>query len=165
MEGYPEDVGADLILPLIIGAALAAGGPAATETPKDYMERLYAGYRDSNFNPLTHPSLYFAPRLVDALKEDARLARGEVGYVDGDPICQCQDPDGLQASVTDVTQKAPDQAKVRVSIGLAGYDARPATFSLVMTHEGWRIADVSSPDEPSFLQGIEKSNREQRAGH
>ena len=37
MEGYPEDVGADLILPLIIGAVLAAGGPAATETPKDYM--------------------------------------------------------------------------------------------------------------------------------
>jgi len=165
MESHPENVGASLILPLIIGVALGAGGPTAAETPKAYMERLYASYRDASFNPLTHPSLYFTPRLVAALKEDARLAKGEVGYVDGDPICQCQDPDGLQASVTGVSQKGPDQAEVRVSIGLTGYDARPATFSLIMTHKGWRIADVSSPDEPSFLYGIEKSNREQRTGH
>ena len=165
MEGHPEDVGASLILPFIIGATLGAGGAAAAETPKAYMERLYASYRDASFNPLSHPSLYFTPRLVAALKEDARLAKGEVGYVDGDPICQCQDADGPQAYVTGVTQKAPDQAEVHVSIGLTGYEARPATFSLIMTHRGWRIADVSSPDEPSFLNGIEKSNRDQRAGH
>ena len=154
-----------MILSFIIGAALGAGEPPAAETPKAYMERLYASYRDASFNPLTHPSLYFTRRLVAAFKEDARLAKGEVGYVDGDPICQCQDPDGLQASVTGVTQKARNQAEVRVSIGLTGYEARPATFSLIMTNKGWRIADVSSPDEASFLNGIEKSNREQRAGH
>ena len=112
-----------------------------------------------------HPERYFAPRLLAAIKEDARLANGEVGYVDGDPICQCQDPDGLHATVTGVTQQGRDKAIVRVSIGFTGYKARPTTYTLVQTKAGWRIADVSSADEASFLQGIEKSNREMRGKH
>jgi len=100
---------------------------------------------------------------VAALNEDARLAHGEVGHVDGDPICQCQDPDGLQATVIQVSPNGSAKAKVQVSIRLRGYEARPATFSLIMTKAGWRIDDVSSPDEPSFRRGIEESNRAQRS--
>jgi hypothetical protein len=149
---------------MMLLALLVAAAPAA-ETPKAYMERLYAGYRNSSFNPFDHPERYFAPRLLAAIKEDTRLANGEVGYVDGDPICQCQDPDGLHARVTGVTQQGRDKAIVRVSIGFTGYKARPTTYTLVQTKAGWRIADVSSADEASFLQGIEKSNREMRGKH
>ena len=151
-----------MILPLLIGAALASG---QHESPRGYMERLYASYRNPSFNPLTHPSRYFSPRLVAALNEDARLAHGAVGHVDGDPICQCQDPDGLQATVIQVSPNGSAKAKVQVSIRLRGYEARPATFSLIMTKAGWRIDDVSSPDEPSFRRGIEESNRAQRSRH
>ena len=76
-----------------------------------------------------------------------------------------QDPDGLHATVTGVTQQGRDKAIVRVSIGFTGYKARPTTYTLVQTKAGWRIADVSSADEASFLQGIEKSNREMRGKH
>ena len=93
---------------MMLLALLVAAAPAA-ETPKAYMERLYAGYRNSSFNPFDHPERYFAPRLLAAIKEDARLANGEVGYVDGDPICQCQDPDGLHATVTGVTQQGRER--------------------------------------------------------
>ena len=153
-----------MIFPILIGAVLGASSPAG-ETPKAYMERLYASYRDSSFNPLTQPGLYFSPRLVAALREDERLADGEVGYVDGDPVCQCQDPDGLKATVADVAQDGTDRAKVRVSIGLAGYEPRAATFSLVRTKAGWRIDDVASADEPSLLHALEVSNRRQRTEH
>ncbi len=149
---------------MMLLAMLFAAAPAV-ETPKAYMERLYASYRNQNFNPFDHPERYFAPRLLAAIKEDARLANGEVGYVDGDPICQCQDPDGLNASVTSVTQRGREKAIVRVSIGFTGYKPRPTTYTLVRTKAGWRIADVSSANEPSFLAGIEKSNREMRAKH
>ena len=151
-----------MILPLLLGAALASG---QHESPRAYMERLYASYRNSSFNPLTHPARYFSARLAAALNEDARLAHGEVGYVDGDPICQCQDPDGLRAIVIGVSQKGPAEVDVRVSISLSGYEARPATFSLIMTKAGWRIDDVWSSDEPSFRRGIEESNRAQRSKH
>jgi len=146
-----------MLLALLVAAASAA------ETPKAYMERLYASYRDAHFNPFDHPERYFAPKLLAAIKEDARLANGEVGYVDGDPICQCQDPDGLHASVIGVTRQGRDRAIVRVSIAFTGDKPRPTTYTLLHTSAGWRIADVSSADEPSFLGGIEKSNREMRA--
>jgi hypothetical protein len=154
--------GAELILPLLIGAAI---GASRAETPQGYMERLYANYRDPSINPLAHPARYFAAPLVAAFKEDARLARGEVGYLDGDPICQCQDPDGLRASVTKVARPSAGKADVSVSIAFPGDEPRVARFSLVLTNAGWRIADVSSIDEPSLLRAIEKSNGAQRSKH
>ena len=149
---------------MMLLALLIAAAPTA-ETPKAYMERLFASYRVTNFNPFDRPELYFAPRLLSAIKEDARLAKGEVGYVDGDPICQCQDPGGLHATVSGVRQQDRDTALVSVSIGLTGYEPRPTTFTLVHTAAGWRIADVSSGDEPSFLHGIEQANRAARRKH
>ena len=144
--------------------AAAAAQPQA-ETPRAFMERLYAGYRDSDFSPFEHPERVFAPRLLAAINEDSRLNQGEVGYLDGDPICQCQDATGLKTTITRVRLQGRDNARVSVAIGLTGYKPRPATFTLVRIRGGWRIADVSSPDEPSMLKGIERSNREARARH
>ena len=81
---------------MLILLAVAAAQPPA-QAPKAWLEHVYAGYRSESFNPFDHPDRYFSPRLAAAIAEDARLAKGEVGYLDGDPICQCQDPDGLQA--------------------------------------------------------------------
>lgn len=132
------------------------------ETPRAYLERIYASYRSPNFNPFDHASRYFAPRLLAAIREDARLAKGEVGYVDGDPICQCQDPDGLHARVTHLTQQNDTKAVAEVILDFTDSTARRVKFSLVRTSAGWRIADVSSGDEPSLLHAIEESNRKAR---
>jgi Protein of unknown function (DUF3828) len=146
---------------ILVLLAAAAAQPA--ETPQKFMERLYAEYRHSDYSPFTHPGQVFAPRLLSAINEDSKLAKGEVGYLDGDPVCQCQDSGGMRPSITGVTQLGPDKAIVRVSIGWEHDPARPARFSLVRTRAGWRIADVSSADEASLLGALEKSNREERA--
>jgi hypothetical protein len=150
-----------MMLALLLAAAPA---PAASGNPRQFMTRVYAQYRHKDFSPFTHPGLYFSPRLKAAIAEDARLAHGEVGYVDGDPICQCQDAAGMTPRVTAVTQHGTS-ATVRVTIGWAHDPARPATFTLIRTPAGWRIADVGSADEPSLIAAIEKSNRELRAKH
>jgi hypothetical protein len=142
---------------LLLAAAAAAAPP--TDTPKAFMEQLYAQYRNSDYSPFNHPSQVFAPRLLTAINEDSRLAQGEVGYLDGDPVCQCQDADGLKAAVIRVKLQGADKATVSVSIGMTGYKPRPAEFSLVRTRAGWRIADVSSANEKSLLAGLEQSNR------
>ena len=142
-------------------ALLLAATPAA-ETPRQFMTRVYAQYRHPDFSPFTHPERYFSPRLRAAIAEDARLAHGEVGYVDGDPVCQCQDAAGMRPSVTAVAQHGAN-ATVRVTIGWEHDPARPATFILVRTKAGWRIADVGSADEPSLLSAIETSNRKLKA--
>jgi hypothetical protein len=156
-----------MILGLIAATALGASTVPAigAGTPRAFMETLYAGYRNPSYNPFDHPSRVFAPRLIAAINEDSRLAHGEVGYVDGDPVCQCQDPSGMHASIAGVTQHGRDKASVKVSIAWdSGDKPRPTRFDLVRTRAGWRIADVSSADEPSFLGAIEKANREARKG-
>jgi hypothetical protein len=149
---------------ILLFLAAAAAHPQA-ESPKAFMERLYESYRKHDYSPFDHAERVFAPRLLAAINEDSKLAHGEVGYVDGDPVCQCQDADGLHAKVTGVTRQSRDKAVVRVVLDFTDSTARRVRFSLVRTAAGWRIADVSSSDEPSFLHGIEESNREARAKH
>jgi len=145
--------------------ALLAAEAQPAQTPRAYMERIYASYRSANFSPVNHPELYFAPRLRAAIAEDARLAKGEVGYVDGDPVCQCQDAAGLHARVIRVASRGSAKALAEVLIDFTDSTARRVKFSLVRTRAGWRIADISSADEPSFLHGIEAANRKARARH
>ena len=148
-----------MILLLLAAAAAQPQG----DTPRAFLERVYANYRKPNFNPFAHLDRYFTPRVVAAIREDVRLAKGEVGYLDGDPICQCQDTEGMRAFVTKVIEQGRDKAMVDVSIGWPNDKPRPSKFSLVRTRSGWRIADVSSAGEPSFLHAIEESNRQQRS--
>ena len=145
--------------------ALLLGASSPAESPKAWMERVYASYRDRDFSPFDHPGRYFAPRLVAAINEDSRLAHGEVGYIDGDPICQCQDSDGMRPRILGVTRQGANRASVKVLIDWQDSTARKARFDLVRVHGGWRIADVASGDERSFLRAIEASNREARTRH
>ena len=148
---------------MLLVLLLAAAAPA--DTPEAWMERVYANYRNKDFSPFDHAEQYFAPRLNAAIKEDARLAHGEVGYVDGDPICQCQDTSGMRPRIIKVTLQGATRASVLVLLDWQDSTARRARFSLVRLRGGWRIADVASGDERSFLQAIEKSNREARGRH
>jgi hypothetical protein len=149
----------------MIVLALFAAALQLTETPKSFMQQLYAHYRDPNFSPFTHPDRVFAPKLLAAINEDSKLANGEVGYLDGDPICQCQDASGMRPAITNVTQQGPERATVRVMIAWPHDKPQPVRFSLVWTRSGWRIADTSSPDERSLLAALETSNRKLRAKH
>jgi hypothetical protein len=144
---------------------LLAASAAQPETPTAFMERLYASYRQRDYSPFRHPDRVFAPRLVRAIAEDARLSKGEIGYVEADPVCQCQDTDGLHAAVRKVTADGPSRATAEVVLDFTDSTPRRVKFSLVRTTAGWRIADVSSADEPSFLRGIEASNRKARHKH
>ena len=75
------------------------------------------------------------------------------------------DSDGLHATVARVTMQAPAKALAEVILDYTDSTARRVRFSLVRTAAGWRIADVASGDEPSFLRAIEDSNRKARRRH
>jgi hypothetical protein len=150
---------------LLLVAALAVQSPG--ETPATKLAQVYSEYRNPDFSPFVHPERYFAPRLLKAVREDERLAgQGKVGYLDWDPLCQCQDSAGLQARVVSVKVTSHTSAIARVRLDFSP-PAEPwkstVTISLIETSRGWRIADVSSADEPSLLRELEASNRRQRS--
>ena len=149
----------------MILAALALATAPVAETPKSFLEQVYASYRDHDFSPFEHADRYFAPRLKAAIDEDARLAKGEVGYLDGDPICQCQDADGLRSKILRMRLQTSGRAQAEVLLDYPDSTATHVRFTLVRTKAGWRIADVAVSDEPSLLNALEASNRKALARH
>ena len=149
---------------LLFVATVAA--QAAQESARSAIRHLYAEYKNSDFSPLAHPERYFAPRLLRAIRDDERLAgAGSVGYLDLDPLCQCQDTAGFHAEVVNVTATSQTAAAARVRLDFRA-PAKPWRSSvkviLVDTPAGWRISDIASKDEPSLLRALEHSNQQQR---
>ena len=142
-------------------AAMAAPVPR-TETPKAFVERLYAGYRDPDYSPLARPQRVFAPPLVAAIREDQRLSRDEVGFMDADPLCQCQDPAGLKPLIREARMRTARTATVRMRLDFGASDVRELRLDLVRTAAGWRIADLGTPDSPSMLSDLQRFNRRRR---
>jgi hypothetical protein len=138
--------------------ALMLGAAPPAETPTAFVDRLYSGYRDPDYSPLSRPERVFAGPLVAAIREDSRLSKGEVGYMDADPLCQCQDPAGLKPRIGAVRLSGRGRASVPVAID-SGSDRRELRLSLARTSAGWRIADVATADEPSLLESLRRFNR------
>ena len=145
---------------MLIWLALAAAAPI--QTPTAFIQQVYAEYRHQGFSPLARPEKFFSPALAAAIRKDG--AAGEVGYLDGDPLCDCQDYDRISASVRSVSQPSPRAASARVHVLLSPREARDLRLSLAMTQSGWRIADVVGPDRQSLLGELQRSN-ERRFSH
>lgn len=143
---------------LAFASALLAAAPLA-EAPRAFVERIYAGYRDPDYDPLARPEQVFAPALVAAIREDRKLSSDEVGYMDADPLCQCQDAAGLRAAIGDARPSGRKLAAARVRITFGGSDRRDLRLKLVRTAAGWRVADIATADEPSLLDSLGRFNR------
>lgn len=135
-------------------------------SPRAFVEDLYGQYRkDANFSPFTHPEQWFDPDLIAAINEDAQLANGEVGAVDGDPICSCQDASGMDAKVEGVEQTSPTTAVATVNLWAGGPDQRALKVDLVAVDGRWRVHDVhgGAEGDASFLEYVRKANAEAKA--
>jgi hypothetical protein len=146
---------------LTLAAALLAAAPPA-ETPRAFLERVYAGYRDEDYGPLARPRRIFAPPLVAAIEEDGRLSGGEVGYMDADPLCQCQDHSGLRPLIRQVRRPTPKTATADIALTFSGLERRDLKVRLVRTGTGWRVADIATADEPSLLESLRRFNARRR---
>jgi hypothetical protein len=150
MVDGPED-GRKMIL-----AALALAGAQAAQAPREFIEKIYESYSEEGFNPLAEPGLYFTPELTAAIEKDS--SGGEVGYLDGDPLCDCQDYDRLSAKVVTILQPSPRAATAHVHVDLGKGQVRDLQFRLNLTPLGWRISDVLGADHHSLLHELEVAN-------
>src|SRR5262249_22379005 len=102
-----------------IASPVAAAPDAASA--RAFVEKLYSHYpsnpKGSTFNPTSkNAGEVFEPGMIAAFREDARLAKGEVGFVDADPLCQCQDDSGLKSKVVSVTMTSANGADAVVNL-------------------------------------------------
>jgi hypothetical protein len=147
-----------LAVVLAVGLAGTSHGrePAG---PEAFLRHLYAPYvaGDTTADPTGKPApTIFDARLTALIRRDQANAHGEVGALDGDPICDCQDFGPLKALSIKIQPLGPHRAlgphRVKASVRFINLNTATAlTYELTRTGAGWRVTDIASPDMPSLV--------------
>jgi hypothetical protein len=140
---------------LLLAAAPSWAAPAAAPTAasaEQFLRGLYAQYKPHG-KPVAfdYPDAkaIVDPAMLKLIKRDHDMAKGEVGAIDSDPICNCQDWGTLQVVSLKVTMSGAAAATADVTFKDLG-DTQKMHFSLVVVDGAWRIHDISTKDTPSL---------------
>jgi hypothetical protein len=116
-------------------------------------------------------SLYFHSSLLALLRADEKAASPEVGAIDGDPVCACQDWNGIWGFAVDVKMETPERATANVSFSLsdpkesAKDGLRKLAITLGVENGGWRIYDIVDETDPSAPFALRKALQDDIAAH
>jgi hypothetical protein len=155
--------------PPVTAAPAAASGDAADA--KAFLDGLYAHYKtskDNTFAPFdANQTDVLDPDTIALMKADEKALNGELGDIDGDWLCDCQDFESISATVT-VQSATPTEAKAtadfRDSMDGPTGKAKHDTFDLVKTPAGWRIHDMGTADQPSLRKVLQDEIAHLKAG-
>lgn len=149
---------------VVIAPACAAQDASS---PTAFVQQTYARYTNTTKEWDTlradAPSL-FDSALLALIREDQRLAQGEVGALDHDPLCSCQDVDSFKVTAIEVTPQGKGQAKATVRFVNGGQSVQIG-LSLTQKAGQWRISDVQEPAVLSTKSFLTKSIAEARASN
>ena len=150
-------------------AGIASAAAPDTNAARAFLQKIYSHYPQPANGPVFSPTekdapLVFDPGMVALFREDARLAKGEVGFVDADPLCQCQDDGGLKPKLLSVALQGANAATAVVDLRFEGGKPNPLTLHLVVVNGQWRIYDLSAADMKSYRADFIKANKEHAAG-
>ena len=147
---------AGLWIALALAAAPAAAGAQTVADARAFVTGLYRGYANNADVDYLGRGIrrVFSTRLIALIRADEKAAHGEVGWLDGDPICDCQDPDGIRLVGLDVEQAGPGRAIARAHVRFADHKAETITLDLVSIHGGWRVDDVRTAETPSLAKAL-----------
>lgn len=145
--------------PLVLAALclMALAGQAAAQnmtSAERFLRILYDGYTKSRKVPDPigkDPGRLFTPALAGLIKADRALALGELGILDINPICACQDWAGLKVTKIEVAPDGPKRAKATVSLDNAG-GKMTVHYRLEAVDGQWRIADIAERSIESLRQ-------------
>src|SRR5579864_1759077 len=142
--------------PAQAAAPPAAAADANAAAAKAFLDGLYAHYKSSENNNFqmfdANEAEVFDADTIALLKANEKALKGELGDIDGDWLCDCQDFVSLKSQVT-VASASATAAKAHADftdVGMPGEGARHADFDLVRTPAGWRVHDITSPGQPSL---------------
>jgi len=132
-----------------------------TPDPNAFLKDVYSHYANSDnsvFSVNLDDSHYFSPELIALHAENVRALKGDLGDLDADPVCDCQDYGRLKADITvdTATSRTAEATVILTDLdpNLPKEDRRPRRFHfhLVRTKDGWRIDDIGTPGYTSLRQ-------------
>ena len=140
-----------LMLACVVVPECAARAQDAASA-KSFLQSIYTHYSEFSKADETR---YLHPSLIALLREDARaVGPNDVGVLDGDPFCGCQDMDGIFD--LEIAVREPNAGKIDALVSFFVFkDAKPTDRrSLVITlapeKGGWRVWNVVDRSDPKF---------------
>lgn len=122
-----------------------------------FLAQVYASYHpDAALDAHLPEEQVYAPALLKAMQANRDVYAGEVGYLDADPLCACQDTaQDLRQLMFDIQPLADDQLSVSAQLDDPPH---PLHLRLSLQRHGnsWRIADITTADEPSLRLALER---------
>jgi len=116
----------------------------AHETRAD--EEAFSGHQGSE--------AIYSPSLLALIRRDLRnTPKGYVGKLDYDPICGCQDYDGMSVQTLKVVSTSQSTSRANVTLHFGGVQPQEITLMLVHLTAGWRVDNV---DGPKGFQSLRK---------
>lgn len=118
-----------------------------------FVNKVYSNYnnKDSIFNfKGPEAEKIFCPELLKLIQLDKKLAQGEVGYLEEDPLCQCQDDGGLIVKSIIIKELSCDtiaQVELNFPVKLVKIHLK-----IKKINERWCIEDISSEGSASIYK-------------
>lgn len=145
-----------IVLAVALSARPAHGQDA--DSAKQFLASVYKHYanrgRGIDFTGLNARGV-FDSSLIALLHADQKaVGPNEVGVLDGDPICSCQDWDGIWDLKIAVERESDGRAKAAISFALfapkpgSDQDHRSLEMTLVPDVGKWRIWDILDKSDP-----------------
>lgn len=138
---------------ILTAAAPALAGDSSSAA--NFISGIYAPYAvASNAKPLPRETIY-SKSMLALIARDAELAGGEVGYLNGDPLCSCQDYTAFEPDVSVSEYLGKATAKIDF---MNGDHHTMLTLKLIREKEDWRVDDVID-ENGSLRQALITSNK------
>jgi hypothetical protein len=141
------------LLILLTAPAIPAAAQDAASA-KTFLQSVYALY-SKNGKGATLTSRYYDSTLLRLVTIDNKLNAGDIGVLEGDPVCGCQDRKGIWDLKIDVQMmQDPNLALADVTFALSAPtgrrkdDLRKLQFTLAPARGQWRIYDIVDDSDP-----------------
>ncbi len=132
-------------------ASAKAQGSGDRSTPEGFVREVYRPYeqrRQPKDFAVRNGASILSPRFRALVLKDRAQAGGEIGIIEGDPICQCQDV--VKFRVTELNVGG-DRENALVDVAFQnGADRGKVKLSLLYTDRGWLIDDITTRDVLSY---------------
>lgn len=154
-----------LVLLTMADASIAASAPSADDnaSAKRFLRQIYASYANDGpgvpNDSLAQADIYDAS-LIALMQADQDAADGEVGYLNGDPLCDCQDWGDIR--IQSLVFKPVNGERLTATLvlkDLSTGEGRNLDLLLHRTARGWRVEDCIN-GEGSLAENLRRSTRE-----
>jgi hypothetical protein len=143
-------------LTIALLTSLVLGPPARSqnvESAKAFVQQVYGDYANPDLqHQERRQAKFYTPELYRLIVADRKGHPGDVGKLDGDPICDCQDPGNpgdLRVQAVKISVMEPTRVRASVEF-LIAKEPRDAVLLLRFTGSGWKIDDIETKDTPSL---------------